>query len=231
MLGRPSPPEGTFFKREHIRTYTPEELPSNLVYYAASDHAVSEEERADPSCIGCVGVDEDDNVWVLPDITWRKMDAEVATEAMLDQMRMYNPLFWWAEKGHISQSIGPFLRKRMVEEGVYINIVEQTPVKDKRTRAQAIQARMSMGKVFFPQFAPWWRDAKDEMLTFPDGTHDDFCDWLAWIGRGLQLQVSAETRRATKKAPETGSIQWILQTSKRIEARNGADKPEQRYLQ
>ena len=230
-MGRPSPPEGTFFRREHLRTYQPEELPNNLVYYAASDHAVSEEERADPSCMGCVGVDEDDNIWVLPDITWRKMDAETATEAMLDQMRSHNPLFWWAEKGHISQAIGPFLRKRMVEEGVYINIVEQTPVKDKRTRAQAIQARMSMGKVFFPAFAPWWRDAKDEMLTFPDGTHDDFCDWLAWIGRGLQLQVSAETRQATKKAPASGSIQWILQTAERVKARNTGDQPEQRYLQ
>ena len=27
----------------------------------------------------------------------------------------YSPIFWWAEKGHISRSIGPFLRKRMME--------------------------------------------------------------------------------------------------------------------
>lgn len=218
--GRPSPPEGNFFKRSHIQTYKPHELPQNLRYYAASDHAVSLEQDRDPTCMGVVGVDEKDNIWVLPDLVWRKMAADTAVEAMLDLMRRHHPLFWWAEKGHISQSLGPFLRKRMLEEQTFVTIDERTPVKDKMTRAQAIQARMSMGKVFFPEFAPWWPDALDELLNFPNGSHDDFADFLAWIGIGLSQQVAAQGTIPVKREPQSGSIQWILQSADRIKRRS-----------
>jgi predicted phage terminase large subunit-like protein len=231
FMGRPSPPEGSFFRREHLRTYQAEELPDNLRIYAASDHAVSEQQRRDKTCMGCVGVDENDNIWVLPDLVWRQIDAETATEAMLEQMREHRPLFWWAEKGHISQSIGPFLRRRMAEEAVYINIVEQTPVRDKQTRAQSIQARCSMGKVFFPAFANWWPDARDELLAFPNSSHDDFVDFMAWIGKGLSLQVGPGVGKASKPKPMTGSIQWILQSSDRIRNKNPDQATPKRYLQ
>ena len=231
FMGRPSPPEGAFFRREHLREYQADELPSNLKIYAASDHAVSEEQRRDKTCMGCVGVDENDNIWVLPDIVWRQIDAETATEAMLEQMREHRPLFWWAEKGHISQSIGPFLRRRMAEESVYINIVEQTPVHDKQTRAQSIQARCSMGKVFFPAFAHWWSDAKEQLLSFPNADHDDFVDFMAWIGKGLALQTSADNIGSKKQEPQSGSIQWILKSSERILACNNSQESVKRYLQ
>lgn len=231
-MGRPAPPEGTFFKNDHIRSYQPHELPKNLKYYAASDHAVSEAESADPTCMGCVGVDEDDNIYIMPDIDWRKMDAEVAVEAMLSQMQTYHPMFWWAEKGHISQSIGPFLRKRMQETNTYIYIDEKTPTRDKQTRAQAIQGRMAMGKVFLPAFAPWFQDAKDELLNFPNGTHDDFVDFIAWIGRGLAQQTQAQAPVKRSNQPETGSIQWIVQMGDRVRRRNDThNRPERRYLQ
>ena len=225
--GRPAPPEGDFFKADHLRTYaSPADLPKNLRMYAASDHAVSLEQRADPSCLGVVGVDEDSNVWVMPDLVWRKMDSDTVVEAMLSLMRDHRPLFWWAEKGHISKSIGPFLRKRMLEEQVYASIVEKTPVQDKVTRAQSIQGRMAMGKVFFPSFAPWWSDAKDELLNFPNAQHDDFVDFLAWIGIGLGEQTGASRSAPKKIEPQTGSIQWILQSADRIRARKA--KPDQK---
>lgn len=227
-MGRPAPPDGNFFKHEHLRTYQPHELPRNLRIYAASDHAVSLEQGRDPSCLGCVGVDENDNIWVLPDLVWRQMDAETQVEAMLQQMHEHRPLFWWAEKGHISKAIGPFLRKRMLEEQVFAAIVEMTPAKDKQTRAQSIQARMAMGKVRFPAFAPWWADARDEMMNFPYGAHDDFVDWLAWIGIGLSQQVAASNPVSRKRAPESGSIQWILQSADRI--KRGRTEGNVRYL-
>jgi len=229
--GRPTPPEGAFFKAEHLKTYGPGELPANLVYYAASDHAVSLEQNRDRTCMGVVGVDEDDNIWVLPDLVWRQMDSDEQVDSMLHLMQRYSPLFWWAERGHISKSIGPFLHRRMQEERTYINIIEKTPARDKQTRAQSIQARAAMGKVYFPRFAHWWQDAKEELLHFPHGTHDDFVDFLAWAGIGLDTQTSAQRPASHQpKAPETGSIQWILQTGKRIEQRK-QNTATARYLQ
>jgi hypothetical protein len=76
-----------------------------------------------------------------------------------------------------------------------------------------------MGKVYFPSFAPWWPDARDELLKFPYGTHDDFVDFLAWIGMGLTMQTPKAPRRAR---PETharpGSLGWVKEQS-RIERR------------
>ena len=229
--GRPSPPEGSFFKQAHIKTYGPGELPSNLRYYAASDHAVSTEQNRDRTCMGTVGVDEDDNIWVLPDLTWAQLDADDQVDSMLALMQRYAPLYWWAERGHISKSIGPFLNQRMKEERTYINVVEKTPSRDKQTRAQPVQARMAMGKVYFPRFAHWWQDAKEELLHFPHGPHDDFVDWLSWIGIGLDTQVSAERPGAGQaREPESGSIQWIVQMGDRIRSRTHTN-PTSRYLQ
>jgi predicted phage terminase large subunit-like protein len=216
--GRPSPPEGNFFKRKDIKTYKPQDLPTNLRYYGASDHAVSLEQDRDPTCMGLAGVDEKNNIWIMPDLVWRQIETDDAVDAMLmyakDKSRPI--LTWWAEKGHISKSIGPFLRKRMEEEEAYMSIDEKTPVKDKMTRAQAIHGRVSMGKVFFPEFAPWWLDAFEELLNFPNGTHDDFVDFIALFGIGLSQQVAAQGTITKPKEPQPGSIQWILKSAERL---------------
>lgn len=212
-MGKPAPPEGNFFKKKHIETYKPNDLPDNLRYYAASDHAVSLNQGRDPTCMGVVGVDADDNIWVMPDIVWRQIPADTQVEAMLDLARRYKPIFWWAERGHITHSIGPYLRKRMIEENVFCNIDEKTPVADKQTRAQAIQARMSLGRVFFPEFAPWWAEAEDEMLNFPNGAHDDFVDFLSLFGIGLGQLMAAEKPASTGKQIKTGTGRWLLHES------------------
>src|SRR3546814_1817701 len=105
-----------------------------------------------------VGVDEYDNIWLL-DFFWKRTKTDEVVDAMIHMMRKWRPMFWWAEGGHISKSIGPFLFKRMREEKVYVTVVEQTPSADKQTRAQSIQGRMSMGMVHFPNFEPWFEAA------------------------------------------------------------------------
>jgi hypothetical protein len=88
-----------------------------------------------------------------------------------------------------------------------------------------------MGKVFFPAFANWWPEARDELLAFPNSSHDDFVDFMAWIGKGLSLQVGPGAGKASKPKPMTGSIQWILQSSDRIRNKNPDQATPKRYLQ
>jgi hypothetical protein len=70
-----------------------------------------------------------------------------------------------------------------------------------------------MGMVRFPVFAPWWEDAKEEMLKFGGGgKHDDFVSFLAHLGRGLDRMVGARRNlelSPEKKVPPTGSYAWI----------------------
>lgn len=226
--GRPTPDEGTFFKRANIIPYNKlSDLPENLRFYASSDHAVSMAEAANKTCLLPVGVDQWNDIWILPDVIWKKLESDKAVNAMLAIMRARKPLFWWAEKGHISKSIGPFLRQRMRESNTFVAIDEVVPVKDKQTRAQAIQGRMSMNKVHFPSFAPWYADAVNELLEFPNGTSDDFVDALAWIGMGLDrispMNPQQDVDKLLKEEPKTGSFAWIKWAS-RMEAEEKAMK-------
>jgi predicted phage terminase large subunit-like protein len=129
----------------------------------------------------------------------------VVVEGMLGLIRRYKPLAWFAERGHISKSIGPFLRKRMMEENTFASVRDLPLSGDKQTRAQSIQGRMAMRKVRFPSFANWWPEARKQLMGFPHAPHDDFVDALAWVGLGLDTMVSARgpTEKPREFAPMT----------------------------
>src|SRR3546814_897247 len=118
-LGKPTPDDGYYFRKEHISEYDRGDLPTNLRLYGASDHAVSEKQERDSTVLGIVGVDERDDIWVLPDLVWDQMETDRTVEEMVRAMRDHDPELWWMENELISKSFGPFLRKRMDEEKVY----------------------------------------------------------------------------------------------------------------
>lgn len=208
---RPTVADGVLFKRENIRYYEPKDLPEDLRIYCASDHAVATGQRNDYTVMFKVGVDRNNDIYVL-DCFRAKVTSDKAVEAMLAMAGgKQRPLLWWAEKGHISKSIGPFLRKRMLETGTFINLREVTPATDKEQRAQSIAARVAMGKVLFPKFAVWTEKVINEMLAFPNGNNDDAVDALAYIGLGLQSQFAAPNSSAKKaiEKPEFGTLAWV----------------------
>ena len=191
---RPCPETGNFFDSSTFEGYRANELPplNELKIYITSDHAISKKEEANKSCFGVWGVDSKDNLWLLPEIFWRRADASEQVEAMIKLAKKYSPICWYAEKVHITQAIGPFLSKRKRETKVYFNVKEITSKKDKRSRASSIEGRMSMHKVFFPKFASWWDDAEYELLTFDGGKDDDFVDMCGLIGKALNSLSSGE---------------------------------------
>lgn len=226
VMGSPAPEDGAYFTNDMIVEYHSRmDIPENIRKYGASDHAVSEKQKRDKTVLGCVGVDDEDNIWILPDLIWDQMQTDRTVEELIIKMRDHKPVLWWMESEMISKSFGPFLRKRMIETKTYTMIDPVTPTKDKMTRARSIQGRMSMRKVYFPSFAPWFQDAKNQVLKFPYAANDDFVDWLAWIGLGLTKEFAATSYRPPKNdIPKTGTGAWIIHDSEKRKLDNQRQK-------
>lgn len=209
---KPTPEDGDYFKRADIEggAYLSRDMPKNLRVYGASDHALTTKEENDANVLGCFGIDEDDEIWIFPDVVWERFETDDLVDAMIDQMRRHKPQTWWAEDEHIKKAIGPFLRKRQREEKIYTYVESSPATKDHRTRARSIQGRMAMGMVHLPKDASWYSDALDEMLKFPNGKHDDFVSFLAHIGMGLDtIQVAKRPSSKPDNVVRVGSIQWV----------------------
>jgi len=208
---QPSPEDGDLFQRDNVQYYEKRNLPKDLKIYAASDHAVGiDKTRHDLTCLLIVGVDENEDIYLI-DCWWSRQPSDVVVKAMLELMRRHKPLIWWAERGHISKAIGPFLRKRMFETKTHCRIEEVTPVANKVQRSQSIIGRMAMKKVYFPKVSAWSQKGIDELLKFPNARHDDFVDTLSWIGMGLgQLHSPGGKLKSTGGLfPKVGTIEWV----------------------
>lgn len=205
----PTPEDGVYYRTEELHEYDSGELPSNLRVFVVSDHAVATKNWNDPSCLVPFGIDGEGTAWILPKIVWRRMDASETVEEMLAIIEAQKPIFWYAEKGHITKSIGPFLQKRMQETGIYCPIIEEQPVGDKLQRAHSGRARCAQGKIMFPRFAPWWPRAKSELLKFPNGRFDDFVDIISMIGLKLGVHTGPGAQR-TEQRDKPGSFGHLL---------------------
>lgn len=191
----PAPDEGLFFKRDWFRWY--DEPPRHLRTYGASDYAVSEG-KGDFTVHGVMGVDADDNLYVLD--WWRgRYSPDVWIEAFLDLMDRWKTLNWAEEQGQIVKSVGPFIEKRQRERRVYGAREQFVSTADKPTRARSFQARAAMGKVYLPSNAPWLADLMAELLSFPAAKHDDQVDVLSLFGRMLDDLVSGGRDRPDTK--------------------------------
>ncbi|WP_288927272.1 phage terminase large subunit [uncultured Maritimibacter sp.] len=219
----PTPDDGVFYMADGIFEYDVSELPKNLRMYCVSDHAVSTQNHNDPSVLLPFGICEDGIAWIMPQIVWRRMDANETVEEMLTLIESTKPIFWYAEKGHISKAIGPFLRKRMDETGIYCPIIEEQPVADKEQRAISARGRAAQGKIRFPKYAPWWPRAKAELLKFPNGRFDDFVDCISMIGLKLVTHTGPGKATEVREKDKPGTYGHLLkQFREEDEARKAA---------
>ncbi len=223
-MGRPTPPEGAFYKQADIHEYRhPAQFPKRCRMYLTGDLAVSPERHADRSCVGLWGLDEDDVLWLHPDLYWDRKASDESVEILLDKGARFSVMEAFFEKGQLDKAIGPFLEKRQMEKGAvdarYYFTLSRLPVAgNKGLRSTSTRGRMRQGKVMFPSFAPWWPSAKEEMLKFTgsgEDKADDFCDMIALIGQALgdTVRASGEPGNVVK-FPKVGTFGWTISAHK-----------------
>lgn len=221
---RPAPEEGDYFKKDGIIGYTRDQydalMRKNPRIYGAGDWAVSEEKDANRTCFGGAAMDEDRIIYILPDLFYKVANPKEVVQEFINFLKRRNPLQTWSEKGHISKAWGPFLHDMMIQQNVYSLITEVTVSKAKDVRAQSIRGLMSMGRVRFPTFAPWWPQALHELLMFPGGKTDDFVDFIAHIGMGVQkmmtLQTASKPQTENLNVMRPITLSWIKQSHKEM---------------
>ena len=197
---RPVSETGGYFDRDSLKYYEAGDLPDNLVYYTAWDLAIGKKERNDWTVGVTVGVDKNDDLWVVGMVR-KRMDSFQIAESILDTFEIYDDQMVGIEKGQIQLALGPYLEQRIAERRLYQFTYEPlSPGKrDKEVRARAIQGRMKQGRVHFPKDATWLKQMIDELMAFPFGKHDDIVDALAWLGLMLTEMSGPQAERPKKK--------------------------------
>lgn len=192
----PAPEEGAYFTKKMFRYYAnkPHKLERNV--YQAWDFAITEKQQAD-YIVGATGeLDVNDNLHIVDIDRFRSGDSFVIADAMLDAWERHgSEAVIGVEDGQIWRSIEAVFVRRCQERKLYPSIEVMKPFTDKLVRAQPLRGRMQLGKVWFPDNAPWMDVLRQEFLRFPTGKHDDIIDSCSWLTR---LVLSRQAPRLKK---------------------------------
>jgi hypothetical protein len=223
-MGRPTPPEGAFYKENDIYGYDkPSDFPKNARMYQTGDLAVSVELTADKSAVGTWGLDQDDVLWLHPDLYWERRSSDESVDEIITRGLDHKIIEAFYERGQLDKAVGPFLEKRMTEKKAYFTLTRLPVAGNKGMKSLSMRGRMRQGKVRFPTFAPWWPAAKEQLLKFTgsgDDKEDDFCDMCALIGQALDDTVAA-SKPGSKVVdfPKVGTLAWVKYASNREKMR------------
>jgi len=144
-----------------------------------------------------------------------RFDGFELVEQILDLYETWRPSIIGIERGHIEMALGPFLQKRIRERGlneVYIKDLK-TGRRDKEARARAIQGRMQQGMVFLPKDAVFTGPLTAELLRFPNGTHDDQVDAMAWLGL-MMTEYSTYFERVEVAPSWRDDLKYLVKTER-----------------
>lgn len=200
---RPTPDEGDFFVRDDFRYrwLDPAYRPLCRTFMTV-DYAIGKKERNDFTVMGVFAIDSNDDLYCLELRRGRWKTHEIVENAVA-LVERHKPEVYAGERGAIHEAVWPVLEKALASKRLYVSVDESlVPIQDKETRARPLQGRIQRHKFFFsfdsttrPEI---YDQAEKEMLQFPNGTHDDIVDCLAWAGR-MALNISLPTMKAPPK--------------------------------
>jgi predicted phage terminase large subunit-like protein len=130
-----------------------------------------------------------ENDLVLLDLLRLRLESPDQVKLFWQQFRKWRPASQWVETVGAGKILYQFLDK----EGLPVKELKPG-TRDKVTRAIPAAARMAAGRIYFRAGAPWIQELEDELLAFPNGTHDDQVDNVSYA-----FQVMIESKRKVKK--------------------------------
>lgn len=194
--------EGEYFTKESMRRYAVQDRPklAELNVFAAGDLAISKSETADYTVFIIVGLDQQDNIWIL-DMRRGRFDSDEITDEMIDIQRTWSPIRFGVERDKVAIAIGGLLNRKINDAKLWSLVVEDLHIagRDKRARAQEWRGRAKQGKVHWPANHDKTDEAINEHLRFDAGVHDDYVDAGAWIGQMLKNETWTPPHKPKEK--------------------------------
>jgi predicted phage terminase large subunit-like protein len=211
----PMNPEGNLFKVSDFNLYDPGKLPKNLIWYLATDLAVSTKSSADPTVLWPFGVDPDGCFWFSPYLIHERIPINETIDAIIRIATEFNVQGIIIEGGVIYRSIEPELKRRMRLARRFFNLITPVPVKDKLTRSRPLHGRMSSAMARFPNTRVVGELVIPQFIQFTgkDDEHDDLVDTASWPALIADQLIAPHTD--PEEAPDhhsedpEGSMAWI----------------------
>ncbi len=217
----PSPAAGLLFKREHFRYYevrpSADGQPFLWLYdldgssrsvdvgkcrkFQIVDVAASEKKTADFTVVSTIlqTPSMDMVIWAM---AARRFDLlQVPSFIKGEWEREGRPPLHIEEFGH---GMGP--AKTLRNLGVPVHKLE--PIGDKITRAMDAVARYEAHTVFHPRVAEWLPDLEDELVSFPNGSHDDRVDTVSYGSIKLGSLGGVSSVRVVRAQPKQRTPRW-----------------------
>ena len=146
----------------------------DLRVICAVDLATSTKESADFTVVTTIGVDKQQNIFVL-EVVRKRLEAPDVIKLLESINEKWNPDVIGVESAGYQLALIQIIKRQTA-----LPIVRLKADKDKFSRALPLSAKMEAGLVYFPADALWYSDLEKEMLQFPAGEHDDQVDALAY---------------------------------------------------
>ena len=208
---RPQAEGGGLFRRSSFRYY--EQAGDTIILHALDgdrridlascwlfqtvDPAATTSAQSDYFAAGTWAVTPDSEL-VLLDLLREKAETVRHIEIMDSLWYRWHPKFQAVENRTFGLNIIQELKRRGRP------VVPCKADQDKFSRALPISARYEAGMVYHPSLAPWIEDLEGELLSFPNGTHDDMVDVVAYAAILL-----AERKRKVARASEVDLSSYL----------------------
>lgn len=169
-LQAPVPAQGNLFRRKWLKDFT--KIPANekSTVLISWDVADSLNEAADYS-VGTFWVLMSEGCYLLDVIRVKRRFTDLL-DIVADSARKYRNSITLVENAGTGRALIDALRQYHPD----IICKHYNPREDKQTRAIRHSVHFENGWVYLKKNAPWRADLEKELLTFPNGKHDDQVD-------------------------------------------------------
>jgi predicted phage terminase large subunit-like protein len=192
-----------------VRKVADEEKIIPIEVYCGVDPASSLSARADYFCIATIGIDSDNNKYVL-DMFRKRLSPAEQPQTIIDIFKKYRPRRMKIETTGYQEALRTAVREIMRSDGLYIPGIEKG-VKPRTRKSERLLSLVPMFAKHQFHFRPGDIYPQQEFLSYPKGKHDDVMDAVWTALDGAKPCYKTKLGPAKKDTKRKIIIDWMTQ--------------------